>query len=164
KGPKRRKQQQQQQRDCPCGGPRSYAECCGPFHEGAAAPTANALLRARYSALAKKLPGFVVKTTHPTNPQWRDDAEAWAARIAKGLDRTRFTALRVVQELDLDDKTTEIAFECDMQPLSQRGQGAKAIVVTERATFVREDGVWYYQGGRDINAETTKGVASPHQR
>lgn len=36
---------------CPCGSSREYEECCQPFHKGAAqAPSAEALMRARYSA------------------------------------------------------------------------------------------------------------------
>ncbi|RBI83161.1 hypothetical protein BRL75_16240, partial [Xanthomonas oryzae pv. oryzae] len=35
---------------CPCGRPADYARCCGPYHAGAAAPDAETLMRARYSA------------------------------------------------------------------------------------------------------------------
>ncbi|HHU35646.1 MAG TPA: YchJ family protein [Treponema sp.] len=36
---------------CPCGSGKNYGDCCGPIHAGVvAAPTAEALMRARYSA------------------------------------------------------------------------------------------------------------------
>ena len=36
---------------CPCGGLQGYDDCCGRLHRGVAhAPTAEALMRARYSA------------------------------------------------------------------------------------------------------------------
>jgi SEC-C motif-containing protein len=36
---------------CPCGNQIEYSECCGRYHSGAAlAPTAEALMRSRYSA------------------------------------------------------------------------------------------------------------------
>ena len=37
--------------DCPCGSG-EYETCCGAFHDGAVAPTAEALMRSRYSAYA----------------------------------------------------------------------------------------------------------------
>jgi SEC-C motif-containing protein len=38
---------------CPCGTGLAYDECCGPFHRGEArAPTAERLMRSRYSAFA----------------------------------------------------------------------------------------------------------------
>src|SRR5206468_6493939 len=37
---------------CPCGSPLPYDDCCGRLHVGTAAPTAEALMRSRYSAFA----------------------------------------------------------------------------------------------------------------
>ena len=37
---------------CPCGLGDDYESCCGRFHAGAPAPTAEALMRSRYSAFA----------------------------------------------------------------------------------------------------------------
>ena len=39
--------------DCPCGSGRSYDACCQPIIAGAPAPTAEALMRSRYSAYVK---------------------------------------------------------------------------------------------------------------
>ena len=45
---------------CPCGSGKEYAACCGPVISGkAAAPTAEALMRARYSAYVKAEIGFI---------------------------------------------------------------------------------------------------------
>jgi SEC-C motif domain protein len=63
---------------CPCGLPESYAECCGPFHTGAAsAPTAERLMRARYSAFAVGDHDYLLRSWHPdTRPrQLRLDPE-----------------------------------------------------------------------------------------
>ncbi|MBK1629975.1 hypothetical protein CKO31_04300 [Thiohalocapsa halophila] len=35
---------------CPCGSERCYADCCGPILAGGPAPTAEALMRSRYTA------------------------------------------------------------------------------------------------------------------
>jgi SEC-C motif-containing protein len=49
---------------CPCGSQLDFAACCGPFISGAAlAPTAEKLMRARYSAYAKTAVDFIITTT-----------------------------------------------------------------------------------------------------
>ena len=50
--------------DCPCGGGK-YAQCCGRYHSGAeTAPTAEALMRSRYSAYVMELGAYVQATWH----------------------------------------------------------------------------------------------------
>ena len=41
-------------RGCPCGLPAAYDRCCGRFLAGAAAPTAELLMRSRYTAYARR--------------------------------------------------------------------------------------------------------------
>ena len=51
---------------CPCGGP-SLAACCGPFIEGSALPpTAEALMRSRYTAYTLKNAPYLLATWHPS--------------------------------------------------------------------------------------------------
>ncbi|CAM5692721.1 YchJ family metal-binding protein [Streptomyces violaceorubidus] len=51
---------------CPCGRPEPYARCCGRFHAGtAAAPSAEALMRSRYSAFVKGDAGYLLRPWHP---------------------------------------------------------------------------------------------------
>lgn len=145
---------------CPCQSGKIYSECCLPYHKNhTSIDSPSALLRARYSAFSKKVPEFIADTTHPRNEKHQRDREAWSRQISKGLETTRFTALRIGEEVAIDQETSEISFECEMQPISQRGQGAKAIVVHETSTFLKENETWFYLQGRDINAETTKGAA-----
>src|SRR5262245_51845474 len=56
---------------CPCGLPASYAECCGRFHRGErAAPTAEALMRSRFSAFSVGDEAYLLRTWHPgTRPR-----------------------------------------------------------------------------------------------
>jgi SEC-C motif-containing protein len=52
---------------CPCLSGNAYEECCGRFHGGtAAAPTAEALMRSRYSAYALGLADYILDTWHPS--------------------------------------------------------------------------------------------------
>ncbi|MHA6695363.1 YchJ family protein [Homoserinimonas sp. A520] len=51
---------------CPCLSGSPYDECCGPFHAGvAAAPTAERLMRSRYSAYAVGDVSYLLRTWHP---------------------------------------------------------------------------------------------------
>ena len=52
---------------CPCLSGLQYGECCGPFHSGDAfAPTAERLMRSRYSAFAVGDADYLLATWHPT--------------------------------------------------------------------------------------------------
>ena len=58
---------------CPCGHPSGYAEHCGRLHAGAPAQTAEAVMRARYTANVVGDHAFLLATWDPdTRP---DDAE-----------------------------------------------------------------------------------------
>ena len=48
---------------CPCGSGRPYEDCCGPYIAGKAKPaTAEALMRSRYTAYAKKEIDYIVQS------------------------------------------------------------------------------------------------------
>jgi SEC-C motif-containing protein len=62
---------------CPCGSGLGYEECCAPLHRGAVAKSAEALMRSRYSAYARRLSAYVLSTWHPkTRPREIDLADA----------------------------------------------------------------------------------------
>nr|WP_213816493.1 YchJ family protein [Glaciihabitans sp. dw_435] len=51
---------------CPCQSGLPYGECCGPFHRGdSAAPTAERLMRSRYSAFVTGDVAYLLATWHP---------------------------------------------------------------------------------------------------
>jgi SEC-C motif-containing protein len=68
---------------CPCGLPQTYSLCCGRFHRGeATAPTAELLMRSRYSAFAVGDADYVRDTWDPvTRPQdvGVDASDRWSA-------------------------------------------------------------------------------------
>jgi SEC-C motif domain protein len=48
---------------CPCGSDRDYQDCCGPYIAGTRlAPTAETLMRSRYSAYVKREIDYIVAT------------------------------------------------------------------------------------------------------
>jgi SEC-C motif-containing protein len=52
---------------CPCLSGLPYGECCGPFHrDSERPPTAERLMRSRYSAYVVGDAGYLLETWHPT--------------------------------------------------------------------------------------------------
>ncbi|WP_275527278.1 YchJ family protein [Herbidospora mongoliensis] len=116
---------------CPCGSGKGYRECCGRFHAGeTAAPTAEALMRSRFSAYAKGDTAYLLQTwAAATRPQRLD------------LDRkTRWTELEIVETTGGSAIHTEgtVRFRAHY---AERGQAG---VMEEHSTFARENGRWVY--------------------
>ncbi|MCC3266765.1 YchJ family protein [Arthrobacter gengyunqii] len=119
---------------CPCLSGETYAGCCGRYHSGAGnAPTAEALMRSRYSAFAVGDQPYLLRTWHPsTRPdrleldgdlQWRrlDIVETSAGGPLDGQGVVRFRA--------------------------HYRDGAARGIQEETSRFVRVDGVWLYLDG-----------------
>ncbi len=51
--------------NCPCGSGKPYAECCKPFLSGEKAPTAEKMMRSRYTAFVKGRIDYIKNTVHP---------------------------------------------------------------------------------------------------
>ncbi|MBN0040600.1 YchJ family protein [Cellulosimicrobium cellulans] len=51
---------------CPCLSGDTYGSCCGRYHAGSPAPTAEALMRSRYSAFAVGDADYLRATWHPS--------------------------------------------------------------------------------------------------
>jgi SEC-C motif domain protein len=117
---------------CPCGGPAPYAACCGRWHEGAlhlSAPTAEALMRSRYSAHVLGLTKYLQDTWHPcTRPTSMAPPPPGLRWI--GLEVRRHTPI------DADHATVEFVAR------SKLGGRADRMHVTSR--FERVDGRWLY--------------------
>lgn len=95
---------------CPCGGP-SLATCCGPYIDGTAiAPTAEALMRSRYTAYGQRNEPYLLATWHastrPTEPIMSDEEKVqWLGLEVK-------SALRLRQrKADLPDNPNEDTVE-----------------------------------------------------
>lgn len=50
---------------CPCNTGLSYDECCGRYHAGADAPTAETLMRSRFSAFVTRDTDYLLRTWDP---------------------------------------------------------------------------------------------------
>ncbi|MCK0112961.1 SEC-C domain-containing protein [Ornithinimicrobium sp. F0845] len=123
-------------RDCPCGTGRAYSACCGPYvGDGQPAPTAEALMRSRYTAYSLGVDDHVFRTWHPrTRP---------ADTVPD--PSIRWVGLEVLDVTDGGEGDEEgfvkyRARWATPAPDDQRGQ------LEERSHFVRRAGRWVYLG------------------
>lgn len=116
---------------CPCLSGLPYAECCERLHRGdAAAPTAEQLMRSRFSAFAVGDAGYLLATWHPrTRPT--------TLALDPGLRWYRLEILGRTAGGPLDS-AGEVEFEAYWRSPDDRGSQR------ERSRFVREVGRWYY--------------------
>jgi SEC-C motif-containing protein len=121
---------------CPCGSGKNYAACCGPLHQGVAAPSAEALMRSRYSAYALGLVDYILKTTHPQNHDAKRPAEERKKEIERFCKTTLFKGLKIL-EMGKDIVKFTVY-------LSQEG---KDFSFTEKSTFEKVLGNWLYLRG-----------------
>ncbi|MGW0767955.1 YchJ family protein [Streptomyces sp. NPDC002676] len=117
-------------RTCPCGLPQPYDACCGRFLIGAAAaPTAEALMRSRYSAFVKGDAEYLLRTWHPRTRPARlelDPGMRWTGlEILGGTGGSAF------------HQNGTVTFRA-----SYRGGS-----LHERSRFERVDGAWVYVDG-----------------
>ncbi|MCR2785838.1 MULTISPECIES: YchJ family metal-binding protein [unclassified Microbacterium] len=115
---------------CPCGLPAALADCCGRYLAGDPAPTAEALMRSRYTAFATGDARYLEQTWHPgTRPEHLD--------LDPGM---RWQGLEIVAA-DEGDKRAYVEFRARFAEGSTRG------VLHERSRFVRQSGRWWYLDG-----------------
>ena len=121
------------QTHCPCLSGEPYGGCCGRFHRGEAeAPTAEQLMRSRYSAFVVLDAGYLLRTWHPdTRPAGLE------------LDPTvRWRRLDIVSTRrggPLDSEGT-VEFTAHFRHDGERG------AQHETSRFVRVERRWYYLG------------------
>lgn len=116
---------------CPCGSQKVLAECCGRYLDDmAAAPTAEALMRSRYSAYVRMDEAYLLATWHAsTRPAVID------------LSPTQWIGLTVKRHVQQDDGHALVEF------VARYKIGGRAYKLQETSRFVREDGRWLYVDG-----------------
>nr|WP_309110761.1 YchJ family metal-binding protein [Saccharothrix sp.] len=116
---------------CPCGLGEPYETCCGPFHAGAkTAPTAEALMRSRFTAFALRNEAYLLQTWHPTTRPKRidfDPDQHWTH--LKIHHRTEGTPFHTTGTVEF---TAHYRYRGDPQELH------------ENSHFVRENNRWLY--------------------
>ncbi|MFM2043384.1 MAG: hypothetical protein RLY86_1960 [Pseudomonadota bacterium] len=125
--------------NCPCASGRPFNECCGPYLSGAAVPpTAEALMRSRYSAFAT---GAIDYLEESLLPETRGDFDR--GNVTEWARSSEWTGLEV--------KSTEAG-----QPGDEEGWvefvarfriNGKDHLHHESSRFAHRDGRWWYVDG-----------------
>jgi len=119
--------------NCPCGSGFSYQNCCQPYHlKIKSAPTAEALMRSRYSAFVLANGDYLYETTFVSKR--KGNSKDAYLRSAK---ETKWLKLEIVSAT-LD----QVEFKAFY--LNKKFQPE---VLHEKSNFKFENGKWYYVEG-----------------
>lgn len=134
--------------DCPCGSGHDYAACCEPVLSGAMrATTAEALMRARYSAYIKGNISFLGESLYTAS---RHDWDEAATR--KWAEQSQWLGLEVLStengREDDDEGTVEFVASYKEDGLLKQHH--------ENSLFRKEDGSWFYVDGQLPTPETVQ--------
>lgn len=120
--------------NCYCGNTVSFQDCCEPYIKGIKnAPTAETLMRSRYSAFATGAADYLVNTTHISKRKYHNkrDILAWS-------QANKWLKLEVLASTE-----TTVTFKAHYLD-----ENLKAQVHYEHSTFKLENGKWFYVDGK----------------
>jgi len=117
---------------CPCGSGQMYEQCCGPWHAGAPAPDAQALMRSRYSAFVLRNEPYLLATWHASKRPRQVEFEP----------KQQWLGLKIIDSRVTGPTTAEVEFIA-----RYRIGGASAARLQERSCFVKEGDRWFYVDG-----------------
>lgn len=126
---------------CPCCSGKDYIECCAPWHDGAPAPDALALMRSRYSGYALQKADYIIATTHPKNRSYTFDLKKWKQDILLFCQNTQFEKLEILSFED-GKENASVTF---VAHLTQQGRDA---TLKECSLFEKIEGRWLYKEGK----------------
>lgn len=121
---------------CPCTSGLAREACCGPILDGARpAPTAESLMRARYSAFVEKKLGFIRESLAQSARAGHDEEG-----IRKWAEGSEWLGLKILSTEGggEGDETGVVEFVA-----RYRAEG-RIVAHQERAEFLRENGNWVF--------------------
>jgi SEC-C motif domain protein len=122
---------------CPCGSGKLFNICCQPYiNMERPAPTAETLMRSRFSAFAIGNVEYLLFTRHSSTKMFdsRDD-------LQKSLESTEWCSLQVLSA-NQTDQTGEVEFVAFYRE-ANNGYGQ----IHERSQFKQEGDQWFYVDG-----------------
>ena len=125
-------------RPCPCTSKKPYDRCCGPFHAGTAAETAELLMRSRFSAYALGKVDYLIATR--SEAKRADENREELVIYCKSV---QCVGLKIVgrEKGGQADDTGIVTFHASLQTNGRRS------LHIETSTFARENGRWVYVDG-----------------
>lgn len=122
---------------CPCGLEADYESCCGVFHQGEAdAPTAEKLMRSRYSAFIKKEYDYLESSLDPQTALGfdNDGNRKWAEEV-------QLFKLEILRAEENGNKAV-VEFKAHYK------QDNADHIHHEISKFRKQAGVWYFREGK----------------
>lgn len=121
---------------CPCGSGKYYGQCCGPYHTRRAdPPTAEALMRSRYSA-------YVLSNAKYLYRSW-DEQTRPSLQQLRAMPHIQWLGLTIKQTAagGVNDDNGTVAF------VARYLDGANVVEMAETSRFRKRSGKWIYVGG-----------------
>ena len=119
---------------CACGSGLLLMACCGRYLSGEPAPTAEALMRSRYTAFTLRDEAYLLSTWHPdTRPQ--------SLGLAQESPVPKWLGLNVLHSAMQDAHHATVEF------VARQKISGRAYRLHELSRFVLEDGKWFYIDG-----------------
>ena len=121
---------------CPCGSGKPLGRCCGPYlddADGAAAPSAEALMRSRYVAYALGREAYLLATWHASTRPATLELDA--------PPRPRWLGLAIKRHETSGEDRAVVEF------VARYKVDGRAFRLHETSRFVREHGRWFYVDG-----------------
>ncbi|MBN2617814.1 MAG: YchJ family protein [Spirochaetales bacterium] len=128
---------------CPCGSGKELDVCCKPYISGSAkAPTAEALMRSRYTAYTLVEVDYIVKT-HDSKTRdeiSKEETKNWA-------ENSQWMGLDIVRVVDGQDKdsTGIVEFKAYYK------QNGIKYTHHEEAQFTKKRGDWFFTDSKIVN-------------
>lgn len=120
---------------CPCNPEKEYSHCCEPYHQGQVVPSAELLMRSRYSAYALNKTNYLFKSwsqiTRPSKKSLKQDQP------------TQWLGLKIIrtEHGTVLDKEGIVEFKASYV----MDNGIQQLHETSR--FIRENSRWVYLDG-----------------
>jgi SEC-C motif-containing protein len=141
--------------DCPCGSGRLYKACCAPFHRGdREAPDAEALMRSRFAAFAKKDAAYLWRTLHPEHEERQRDEAAAVREIRSSAGNFRYAGLAILDRQGPDGEG--IARVLFLARVFDKSQERSFVELSE---FAHDGEGWRYLRGDSLLLRAFKGDA-----
>ena len=127
---------------CPCESGKPYSHCCEVYHLGTPAPTAEALMRSRYSAyaLAEKNPSL----EHYLLQTWHSNSRPQQLNLG-GENAAKWLGLQIKRHQNIDSDHAIVEFIARYRHAGSMGGKAERLHETSR--FERMENRWYYVDG-----------------
>ncbi|MGZ8983396.1 MAG: YchJ family protein [Methylotenera sp.] len=120
---------------CPCESGKPYSACCEPYHKGTPAPTAEALMRSRYTAYVRGMEDYLLQTWHS------DTCPATLDLGLTGKVQTKWLGLQIKQFVSLSESSATVEF------IARYKIAGKAERLHENSQFRKINQRWYYLDG-----------------